>query len=104
MLSFGVQEAATAPAKLEILNDTVPVKAKLTIENFPQQLARTWGIETPGGKATAESEDGVITTQGTLMWTGPAKNFFEVSLTSEKKLQAWYYFKGMRGDATLKKK
>ncbi len=104
MLSFGVQEAATAPAKLEILNDTVPVKAKLTIENFPQQLARTWGIDTPGGKATAESEDGVITTQGTLMWTGPAKNFFEVTLLDNNKLSLWYFFRGVKGDATLKKK
>jgi hypothetical protein len=25
------------------------------------------------------------------MWTGPTKNFFELTLTSEKKLDAWYF-------------
>jgi hypothetical protein len=104
ILSFGEMEAVPCPAQLEILNDTVPVKARLTVEKFPHQLASHWGIEAPGGKAVAESDDGVITTQGTLMWTGPAKNFFEVTLLDNKKLSLWYFFRGVKGDATLKKK
>jgi hypothetical protein len=104
ILSFGVMEGATSPAKLEILNDTVPVKARLTVEKMPKELASHWGIETPGGQAVAESDDGVITSQGTLMWTGPAKNFFEITLQDNKKLSLWYFFRGLKGDATLKKK
>jgi len=105
ILSFGGMEAGTSPAKLEILNDTVPVKSRLTVEKIPHQLVSHWGIQaSPGGEAVAESDDGVITTQGTLMWTGPAKNFFEVTLMDNKKLSLWYFFRGLKGDATLKKK
>jgi len=104
VLSFGVFEGGgTSAAKLEILNDTVPVKAKLTISQVPDQIARQIGVM--GGQNVFESDDGIITTQGTLMFTGKQpKNFFEVSLAGEKKLKTWYYFQGLRGDATLKKK
>jgi hypothetical protein len=103
ILSFGVSEqGATSPVKLEILNDKVPVKAKLTITNVPNVVATQFGDT--GGQKVAEFDDGIITSQGTLMWTGPAKNFFEVTLAGEKKLEVWYYFRGMKGDATLKKK
>lgn len=103
ILSFGEFDAGTSPVKLEILNDSVPVKARLTIWNVPNQLTIRLGAS--GGQQVLEFEDGTITSQGTLMWVGAAaKNFFEVSLSGEKKLAAWYYYKGMKGDATLKKK
>src|SRR3989304_8907914 len=96
-ISFGVFEGGgSSAAKLEILNDTVPVKAKLTISQVPDQIARQIGVM--GGQNVFESDDGIITTQGTLMFTGKqAKNFFEVSLAGEKKLKTWYYFQGLRG-------
>jgi len=103
ILSFGEFDAGTSSVKLEILNDSVPVKARLTIWKVPDQLAIRLGASS--GQQVFEFDDGTITSQGTLMWVGAAaKNFFEVSLTSEKKLEAWYYYKGMKGDATLKKK
>jgi hypothetical protein len=103
ILSFGIFDQGTSPAKLEILNDSVPVKARLTIRDVPQVLAGQLGII--GGQQVGEFDDGAITSQGTLMWVGASpKNFFEVSLIGEKKLSLWYYFRGMRGDATLKKK
>jgi hypothetical protein len=105
MLGFGMMEAATSPAILEILNDTVPVRAKLTITKVPDQIASQLAITTgPGGQVVTESDDGIITSQGTLMFTGPQKNFVEVTLTGEKKINLWYYFMGLRGEATLKKK
>jgi len=102
ILSFGAMEMGTTPATLEILNDTVPVKAKLTLSNVPDALASRLG--TMGGQKVVESDDGTITTQGTIMWTGPERNFFEVSQAGPKTLKAWYYFRGMKGDATLKRK
>lgn len=103
MLTFGVFEGGSSAAKLEILNDTVPVRARLTIAQIPDQLAS--GVGLMGGRNVFESHDGTITTQGTIMFTGQQpKNFFEVSRAGEKKLQAVYWFKMLRGDARLTKK
>jgi hypothetical protein len=103
-LGFGIMEqGGTSPVKLEILNDSVPVKARLTISNVPSDVAMQFGDS--GGQKVGELDNGKITSQGTIMWVGAApENFFEVSLKGEKKLGAWYYFRGMRGDGTLKKK
>ena len=103
MLSFGTFEGGgTSPVTLEILNDSVPVKAKLTVENVPEGVASMFG--TPSGKYVGESDEGIITSQGTILWTGPAKNVFEVTLRDDKKLSVWYFFRGLKGDGTLKKK
>jgi len=102
-LGFGVMETGgTSPVKVEILNDTVPVKAKITVKNVPEAVAASYGIQT--GQNVAEGDEGLITSQGTIMWVGPQKNVFELALTGEKKLHFWYYFRGMKGDGTLKKK
>lgn len=102
MLGFGVTEqGGTSPAKLEILNDTVPVKVKFTITNVPEQIAKQVGGQ--AGQNVFEGE-GVITTQGTLFFTGPQKNFFEVSRIAKDKIHVWYIYNVLKGDGTLKKK
>jgi hypothetical protein len=103
-VTFGIQvEAASSAAKLEILNDAVPVKSRLTIDDIPGQIAGQLGLMS--GKNVFESEDGVITTAGTIMWTGKQpKNFFEVSEAGAKKVKCLYYFQGLRGDALFNKK
>ena len=104
MLDFGTvgATAASAPCKLEILNDAVPVQAKLTVENVPDFVAQGLGIQ--AGTSTMDLKDGVITSQGTIFWTGPEKNFFEVSLSGEKRLSAFYIYRQIKGTALLKKK
>ncbi len=102
MLGFGVTEqAGTSPAKLEILNDTVPVKVKFTITNVPEQLAKQVGGQ--AGQNVFEGE-GVITTQGTLFFTGPQKNIIEISQTAKDKLHLSYIYNTLKGDGTFKKK
>ena len=101
ILGFGAFEAATSPAKLEILNETVPVKVKFTITNVPQQIASQTGLQQ--GQNVYEGE-GVITTQGTLFITGPMKNFMEISLTAKDKIHLWYVYNVMKGDGDFKKK
>jgi hypothetical protein len=102
ILSFGIFEAGTtSPVTLEILNDAVPVKAKLTVENVPDQIGKLYGVMS--GKNVFENDGGVITSQGTLMWTAPDGNVFELT-KGEKKLDLWYFFKGLKGEASLKKK
>jgi len=105
ILSFGAMEQGTSPVKLEILNDTVPVRAKLTITKVPDQLAQRLAITTgAGGQVVMESDEGALTTAGTIMFTGPQKNFLELTKTGDKKIGLWYYWMGLKGDADLKKK
>jgi len=105
VMSFGVFAGGsmTSPCTLEILNDAAPVKAKLTLSNVPDEVARQFGSGQAGPRS-AESDDGTITSSGTVLWTGPEKNFFEITLMDNKKLSGWAYFRGMRCEGTLSKK
>jgi hypothetical protein len=98
------QVGVTCPAELVIQNDSVPVKATLTVSMIPETIAMQIGAS--GGVATARhtasSDDGKITTQGSLMFAGN-KNFFEFFLKRDK-LDGWFYYNGARGDVVLHKK
>jgi hypothetical protein len=103
MLGFGTMEGGgSSPVKFEILSDTVPVKAKVTITNVPSNVAQEFGLQ--AGLNVGESDEGLITSQGTLMFTGPQKNFFEFTSTGDKKASIWYVIRGLKGEANLKKK
>jgi hypothetical protein len=101
-IGFGLEGAANSPAKLEILNDTAPVKVRMTVRNVSDQVASVLGVM--GGTVTFENDEGLITSQGTLMWTGPNRNWLEVILLGDKKLSGWYYYRGVKGDMNLNKK
>ena len=103
MLDFGLmgEGAASAPCKLEILNDAVPVHIILTISNIPDSVASQVGIS--GGTNVFESYDGVITSQGTLMWKGSQDTFLEISM-GEKRLSGPYWFRTVKGSVSLKRK
>jgi hypothetical protein len=94
-------QAASAPCKLEILNDAVPVHIKLTVSNIPDFVASQAGIA--GGTHVYESYDGIITSNGTLMWTGSQYSFLEISMGG-KKLSGSYWFRTIKGYVSLKKK
>ena len=103
IINFGEYEGGgTSPATLEILNDKAPVKARFTIQNVPSPVANAFAVST--GKASAENDNGTLTSQGTIVWLGTGANMFEVSLNSAKQLNAWYYFRGMKGEGTFTKK
>jgi hypothetical protein len=102
-ISFGTFEGGGSSAcTLEILNDAVPIKGKLTISSVPKVVADTVGISTTPEPMT--SEEGVLTTQGTIMFAGAAKNWLEVSKSGEKKVRVYYYFRGLKGEGSLTKK
>jgi hypothetical protein len=100
-LEFGAFDVASAPASLEILNDKVPLKGKLTVKNVPDAVANNLGIMSDG---TFQGDNGILTTQGTILWTGSAGGFFEIGPGGEKKLRAQYWFKGVKGTALFTKK
>jgi len=102
-ISFGTFEGGGSSAcTLEILNDAVPIKAKLTISSIPKVVADTMGISTTPAPMT--SEDGTLTSQGTIMFTGPEKNFVEIAKSGEKKVKVYYWFRGLKGEGSLTKK
>ena len=84
IISFGLgmAEADTSPCTLEILNDTVPIKGKLTIANIKDQVASRLGIT--GGQKVSEADDGTITSMGTIVWTGPEKTSLRFPLRVRK--------------------
>jgi len=104
MLDFGMvgAQAGSTACTLEILNDKVPVQGKLTLASVPDWLAPQLGVS--AGRSEVNLNDGQLTSQGTIFWTGPEKNMFEVSMGGEKKLNATYWFRTIRGSASLKKK
>ncbi len=102
-ISFGqFDQGGSSACKLEILNDAVPIKAKLTVNDVPAVVASSVGGTS--GQNVMESDEGALTTQGTIMFTGPAKGFFEISKSGEKKIKINYWFRGLKGDGTLTKK
>ena len=101
-VTFGIQEGAGSSATLEIFSDKTPVKAKLTINQIPDVVASPLGLTS--GQNVFESDDGTLTTQGTILFTGPTKSFFELTKSGDKKLKCDYWFKGLRGDGIFKKK
>ncbi len=102
-ISFGEFDGGGSSAcTFEILNDAVPVKAKLTVSQIPAAVASALGTMT--NPAPFQSDEGTLTSQGTIMFTGPEKNFVEVVKSGEKKIKLYYWYKGLKGDGTLTKK
>ncbi len=102
-ISFGqFDQGGNSACTLEILSDSAPVKAKLTVNDIPAPVASSVGATT--GQNVFESDNGLLTTQGTIMFTGPAQGFLEISKSGEKKIKINYWFRGLKGDGILTKK
>jgi hypothetical protein len=104
MLDFGMvgADAASSNCTLEILNDKVPVQAKLTVWNIPDYIASRLGVMS--GRNEFDLNEGQITSHGTILWINDQKNVFEISMGREKYLDAAYWFRWLKGTALLKKK
>ncbi len=90
----------TVDVKLEIMNDAEPMQAKLTFSKIPPKIVADYAISDP---ITGESNDGKLTSTGTVMFTGP-NSFFEITTVKEKKLSGWGYFKGFKANISAAKK
>ncbi len=102
VLGFGTPiEGGSSPATLEILNDSVPVKTKLTIENMPAVLTAEAGLTS--GTNVFDEADGVINTKGTILCTGPL-GYFEIIKLADKKITVTYWYRGLKGDGVFTKK
>jgi hypothetical protein len=92
---------------MEIDNDTVPVKGKITLDNLPNPVAVLFPPDavTAGGNVTIDFKNGMISDQGTLIGhTG--QNFLEFTLYAGEKMKmnGWFYYNGSKGTVELNKK
>ena len=96
---------------LDIYNDSLPLKGKISIQNIPREAANIFpgGFEESGWDSYFDT--GTITDKGGLIIRGRGGNFGEFSLIEgeskrsvlegESKLDGWFYLWGSKGAATL---
>ena len=103
IISYGLYDVRTGPMTLEILNDTVPIKGRVTL-HVTSDVASAYAVAS--GKQVRENGDGKLTAQGTILWTGggAANHSLEVYRTGEDRIRVFYYMLGIKGDALLSKK
>jgi len=107
-------ERIRTTATLDIYNNSLPLKGKVSIQNIPRQAANIF----PGGFEGSEWESyfdtGTVTDKGGLIIRGRGGNFGEFSLIEseskrsviegESKLDGWFYLWGAKGATTLHKR
>jgi len=99
---------------LDIYNDSLPLKGKVSIQNIPREAANIFPDGFEGGGWESYFDTGAITDKGGLMIRGRGGNFGEFSLIEseskrlvlegESKLEGWFYLWGAKGAATLHKR
>ncbi len=106
--TFGnVTSSVRVPTTMEIYNDTVPLKGKLTIHNVPPAVLSKIPskLGTPSGDATIEFKDGSINEQGHLVGK-QGENYFEAALWippvgQKLKMDGWINYSSLNSSMTL---
>ena len=103
--SFGsVANNVRVPTTMEIYNDTVPLKGKLTMHNVPPAVFNLFVPKpnTLSGDATIEFVDGNINERGNLVGK-QGGNYFELTLVVGPKLRmdGWIYYLSLNPSLTL---
>ena len=92
---------------MEIDNDTVPVKGKITLQNLPSGVAALFPADakTAGNSVIIQFTNAHISDQGTLIGT-TGQNFLQLTLLlgEKTKMSGWFYYYGGKGTVTLTKK
>jgi hypothetical protein len=99
---------------LDIYNDSIPLKGKVSIQNIPKEAANIFPDGFEGSGWESYFDTGTITDKGGLIIRGRGGNFGEFSLIEseskrsvlegESKLDGWFYLWGAKGAATLHKR
>ncbi|MGZ3593697.1 MAG: hypothetical protein ACXWL9_09225 [Syntrophales bacterium] len=99
---------------LDIYNDSIPLKGKVSIQNIPREAANIFPDGFEGSGWESYFDTGTITDKGGLMIKGRGGNFGEfplieseskrLVLEGESKLDGWFYLWGAKGAATLHKR
>lgn len=99
---------------LDIYNDSLPLKGKVSIQNIPREAANIFPGRFEGSGWESYFDTGTITDKGGLIIRGRGGNFGEFFLIEseskrsvlegESKLDGWFYLWGAKGAATLHKR
>ena len=104
---FGIGQGKPVLTQVEIVNDTVPITTKITLNNLPSEVARIFPAEakTAGNDVTFQFSDGKISDQGTLI-ARSGKDVLELTYFSGKKpkIQGWFYYWVTKGTFEAYKK
>jgi hypothetical protein len=103
--TFGsVANTTRVPTTMEIYNDTVPMKGKLTMHNVPPAVFNLFvpKPKTLSGDATIEFGDGNINERGNFVGK-QGENYFELTLAIGQKLKmdGWIYYLSLNPSVTL---
>ncbi len=100
----GVASNIRVPTTLEIYNNTVPLKGKLTMHNLPPAVSNLFvpRPNTLSGNATIEFGDGNINERGNLVGK-QGENYFELTLMMGPKMRmdGWIYYLSLNPSVTL---
>ena len=107
-------EGVRTTVTLDIYNDSLPLKGKVSIQNIPREAANIFPNGFEGSEWESYFDTGIITDKGGLIIRGRGGNFGEFSLIEgrskrsvlegESKLDGWFYLWGAKGAATLQKR
>ncbi len=99
---------------LDIYNDSLPLKGKVSIENITREAANIFPGGFEGSGWESYFDNGTITDKGGLIIQGRGGNFGEFSLIEseskrsviegESKLDGWFYLWGAKGVTILHKR
>jgi len=99
---------------LDIYNDSLPLRGKVSIQNIPREAANIFPSGFEGSGWESYFDTGSITDKGGLIIRGRGGNFGQFSLIEgeskrsvlegESKLDGWFYLWGAKGAATLHKR
>ncbi len=107
-------EGIRATVTLDIYNNSLPLKGKVSIQNIPTEAANIFPSGFEGSGWESYFDTGAITDKGGLIIRCREGNFGEFSLMEGKskrsvleggsKLDGWFYLWGAKGAATLHKR
>ena len=105
--TFSSVQSSPIRTTMEITNDTVPVRGRITLESLPSAVASIFPADakTAGNDVTIDFKNGMISDQGTLIGqTG--QNFLELTLSvgEKMKMNGWFYYYAAKGTVELTKK
>lgn len=105
--TFSSVQSSPVRTTLQITNDTVPVRGKITLESLPGAVASIFPADakTAGNDVTIDFKNGMISDQGTLIGQS-GQNFLELTLSvgEKMKMNGWFYYWAAKGTMGLTKK
>jgi hypothetical protein len=105
--TFSSFQANPVVTVLEINNNTVPVKGKITLNSVPEGVAALFpsNVLAPGNNVILDFNNGKISDQGTLIGTRGG-DFLELTYYAGEKprFDGWFFYEGARGTMSVNKK